>query len=312
MHFTQSPKEHRVWAMLGQMFQAWLDDYVPSMGAALAYYTMFSLAPLFLIAIAIAGLVFGQDAARGEIEVQLHSLMGESGAAAVQEFLKSVNKPAQGIAATVTGIALLLIGATSVFGELQDALDRIWKVPARLKVGGWLALVRARLLSFGMVLAMGFLLVVSLIVSAALVAVEKWWSPVFGDWYGVATAANAIGSFFVVATLFAFIFKIMPRAQVRWSDVWVGAVATALLFTLGKSLIGLYIGHSGIVSGFGAAGSLVVVLLWVYYSAQIFLIGAEFTWAYAHTFGSRCLNPEHLQQIPQEAQMRVNTATASE
>jgi membrane protein len=275
--------------MLGQMFQAWLNDYVLSMGAALAFYTLFSLAPLLLIAIAIAGMVFGQDAARGEIEVQLHSLMGESGAAAVQELLRSVHKPAQGVVATVTGILLLLIGATSVFVELQDALDRIWKVPARLKVGGWLALVRARLLSFGMVLAMGFLLVVSLIVSAVLVAVGRWWMPVFGDWYGLATAANAISSFFVVTTLFAFIFKIMPRVQVRWSDVWVGAVATALLFTMGKSLIGLYIGRSGVVSGFGAAGSLVVVLLWVYYSAQIFLIGAEFTWAYAHNFGSRCI-----------------------
>jgi membrane protein len=253
---------------------------------------LFSLAPLLLIAIAIAGMVFGQDAARGEIEVQLHSLMGESGAVAVQELLKSVHKPAQGVAATVTGISLLLIGATSVFVELQDALDRIWKVPARLKVGGWLTLVRARLLSFGMVLAMGFLLVVSLIVSAVLVAVGKWWLPIFGDWYGLATAANAISSFFVVTTLFAFIFKIMPRVQVRWSDVWVGAVATALLFTMGKSLIGLYIGRSGVVSSFGAAGSLVVVLLWVYYSAQIFLIGAEFTWAYAHTFGSRCIRNE--------------------
>jgi membrane protein len=273
--------------MLTQMFQAWLDDYVLSMGAALAYYTMFSLAPLLLIVIAIAGLVFGQDAARGEIEVQLRALMGESGAGAVQELLKSVRKPAQGVAATVMGIALLLVGATSVFGELQDALDRIWKVPARATYGGWISLVRARLLSFGMVLALGFLLLVSLVVSAALAAAGKWWGPAFGDWVGLATVADALSSFFVVATLFALIYKIMPRAHIRWSDVWIGAVATALLFTLGKSLISLYIGRSGVVSGFGAAGSLVVVLLWVYYSAQIFLIGAEFTWAYANTFGSR-------------------------
>ena len=283
----------RVWAMFKQMFQAWLDDYVLSMGAALAYYTMFSLAPLLLIVIAIAGLVFGQEAARGEIELQLRTLMGESGAGAVQDLLKSVHKPAQGVAATVAGLALLLVGATSVFGELQDALDRIWNVPTRAKSGGWISLVRARLLSFGMVLALGFLLVVSLIVSAALAAAGKWWGPAFGAWVGLATAVNALSSFFVVATLFAFIYKIMPRVHIRWSDVWIGAVATALLFALGKTLISLYIGRSGVVLGFGAAGSLVVVLLWVYYSAQIFLVGAEFTWAYANTFGSRsvCADP---------------------
>jgi membrane protein len=195
------------------------------------------------------------------------------------------------VGATLLGIAMLLLGATSVFGELQDALDRIWKVPTRIKMRGWIALIRSRLLSFGMVLALGFLLVVSLLVSAALVAAGKWWGPAFGGWVGLATAANALSSFIVVAILFAFIYKIMPRAQIRWTDVWVGALVTALLFTLGKSLIGLYIGRSGIVSGIGAAGSLVVVLLWVYYSAQIFLIGAEFTWAYANTFGSRSVLP---------------------
>jgi membrane protein len=287
MRITQTRKGRLAWVMLGQMFQAWLDDYVLSMGAALAYYTMFSLAPLLLIVIAIAGLAFGQDAARGEIEGQLRTLMGESGATAVQELLKNAQKPAQGVAATLLGIAMLLVGATSVFGELQDALDRIWKVPTRVRIGGWIALVRSRMLSFGMLLALGFLLVVSLMVSAALTAAGKWWGPAFGGWVGLATVANALSSFSVVAVLFAFIYKIMPRAKIQWSDVWVGALATALLFTLGKSLIGLYIGRSGLVSGIGAAGSLVVVLLWVYYSAQIFLIGAEFTWAYANTFGSR-------------------------
>jgi membrane protein len=287
MSSIQLRKGRLAWVMLGQMLQVWLDDYVLSMGAALAYYTMFSLAPLLLIVIAIAGLAFGQDAARGEIEGQLRYLMGESGATAVQELLRSVDKPAQGMAATLLGIAMLLIGATSVFGELQDALDRIWKVPTHVKIGGWISLVRSRLLSFGMLLAMGFLLVVSLLVNAALVAAGKWWGPAFGGWVSLATAVNALSSFIVVAVLFAFIYKIMPRAQIWWSDVWVGALATAVLFTIGKSLIGLYIGRSGIVSGFGAAGSLVVVLLWVYYSAQIFLIGAEFTWVYANTFGSR-------------------------
>ena len=278
---------HKVMGMFKQLFQAWSDDYVPSMGAALAYYTMFSLAPLLLIVISIAGLVFGEEAARGEIAAQLQSLMGQGSAVAVQDLLVSVREPAPGVAATVVGVVLLLVGATSVFGELQDTLNRIWKVPVPSKVGGWIKLVRSRLLSFGMVLALGFLLVVSLMVSTALEVSARWWGPHFGEWQLLATVANALSSFVVVAMLFAFIYKTMPRVHIQWSDVWVGAIVTAALFTLGKSLISLYIGRSGVVSGFGAAGSLVVVMLWVYYSAQIFLIGAEFTWVYTNTFGSR-------------------------
>ncbi len=277
----------KVWVMFRQMFQAWSDDYVPSMGAALAYYTMFSLAPLLLIVIAIAGLVFGEDAARGEIAAQLRLLMGEGSAVAVQELLVSVRKPASGVAATVIGVVLLLVGATSVFGELQDTLNRIWKVPAPSAAGGWITLIRSRILSFGMVLAMGFLLVVSLLVSAALAVTARWWGPLFGEWQLLAMVADALTSFAVVAALFAYIYKTMPSVHIQWGDVWVGAVVTASLFTFGKLLIGLYLGQSGVVSGFGAAGSLVVVMLWVYYSAQIFLIGAVFTWIYANTYGSR-------------------------
>lgn len=290
---------NKVWVMFRQMFEAWSDDYVPSMGAALAYYTLFSLAPLLLIVVAIAGLVFGQDAARGEIEAQLRSLMGEGSALAVQEMLTSVRKPAEGITATIIGIGLLLIGATTVFGELQDTLNRIWKVPVPSKVGGWIQLVRSRLLSFGMVMALGFLLVVSLVCSAALAAADRWWGPYFGEWQALATVADMLVSFVVVSILFAFIYKTMPTVHIQWGDVWVGAVVTALLFTLGKSLIGFYIGHSGVVSGFGAAGSLVVVMLWVYYSAQIFLIGAVFTWIYANTFGSRRTQAAPAQQVLQ-------------
>lgn len=275
------------WNLMKRVSSSWLDDYVPSMGAALAYYTMFSLAPLLLIVISVAGLVFGQDAARGEIQAQLHSLMGETGAKAVQDLLASVRKPTEGAIATVLGVVLLLIGATSVFGELQDSLDRIWRVPSRKRSSGLIPLVRTRLLSFGMILAIGFLLIVSLVVSAGLATVARWWSPVFGGWYAVAAVADALGGFALVAAMFAFIYKIMPSARVQWKDVWIGAVFTAVLFVAGKFLIGLYIGSSGVVSGFGAAGSLVVVMVWVYYSAQIFLIGAEFTWVYANEFGSR-------------------------
>lgn len=273
--------------LLKQVFNSWLDDDVPSMGAALAYYTLFSLAPLLLIVIAVAGLVFGQEAARGEIEQQLRALIGEPGAGAVQALLASVGEPAESRLATLVGVVLLLIGATTVFGELQKALDRIWRVPATAPVSGWLHLLRARMLSFGMILVIGFLLMVSLVLSAALATMERFWSPLFGGWITIASFSNAAAGFALVTAMFALIYKVMPRAQVEWRDVWTGALFTALLFSLGKALIGAYIGRSGVVSGFGAAGSLVVVLLWVYYSAQIFLIGAEFTWVYANLFGSR-------------------------
>lgn len=276
-----------LWQLLKQTAQSWLADYAPSMGAALAYYTLFSLAPLLLIVISVAGLIFGEDAARGEIAHQLSDLMGSAGAKAVQDLLTSVDKPLEGSLATVLGLLMLFVGATTVFAELQDALDRIWRVPTRESSRGWLKLVRARLLSFGMILAIGFLLMVSLVVSAVIGVMGSWLQPVFGAWVALAAVVNAIGSFVLVSTMFALIYKVMPRAQVQWQDVWTGAVFTATLFTFGKLLIGLYIGRSGVISGFGAAGSLVVVLLWVYYSAQIFFIGAEFTWVYANAYGSR-------------------------
>lgn len=275
------------WSLGRRVISSWLDDYAPSMGAALAFYTMFSLAPLLLIVIAVAGLVFGEDAARGEIAAQLQALMGDGGARAIQDMLAAAQKPAEGGFATAIGAVLLFIGATTVFGELQDALDRIWRVPARSRAGGWTDLLRSRLLSFGMVLAIGFLLMVSLVASAGLAAAGRWWSPLAGDGYALAVAANAGIDFLLAAFMFALIYKVMPRVRVLWKDVWIGAVFTAVLFTLGKYLIGLYVGRSGVTSVFGAAGSLVGVLLWVYYSAQIFLIGAEFTWVYANVLGSR-------------------------
>lgn len=275
-----------LWSLLKTSAEAWIDDYAPSMGAALAYYTLFSIAPLLLIVISVAGLVFGVDAARGEISVQLQSLMGEQGARAVEGLLESANQPAAGIASTLIGAAFLLVGATTVFAELQDALDRIWDVPRRRQGGLW-ALLRSRLLSFGMILGIGFLLMVSLVLSALLSALGRFWGPAFGNWILVASALDIALSFGLVTTVFAMIYKIMPRAKVAWADVWVGAAFTALLFTFGKYLIGLYIGQSSVTSVFGAAGSVVVMLVWVYYSAQIFLLGAEFTWAYAQRLGSR-------------------------
>ena len=270
-----------------QVFTATLDDYVPSMGAALAYYTVFSMAPLLLIVISVAGLAFGAEAARGEIQAQLQDLMGESGASVVQGLLASVSEPARGLTATALGLVLLFIGATTVFAELQGALDRIWRVGRHHRKSGWYLLLRARLLSFGMILAVGFLLVVSLVASAILGAISHRWEAAFGGWQSFIAAGNAVGGFLLVAIMFGLIYKVMPRVRVAWGDVWLGAILAALLFTLGKTVIGTYIGRSGLASAYGAAGSLVVVLMWVYFSAQILLVGAEFTHAYAGIFGSR-------------------------
>lgn len=274
------------WGLVKRAASAWIDDYAPSMGAALSYYSVFSLAPILLIVISVAGLIFGAEAARGEIFGQLRGLMGADAAKTVEEILISVDKPAQSITATIIGLVVLLIGATTVFGELQDALDRIWRAPARDKSGGLWGLLRARLLSFGMILGIAFLLMISLVLSAVVAALGKWWSGAFGEWELLLQAANILVGFAFTTVGFALIYKLMPRVKVRWHDVWIGAAVTALLFTIGRFLIGLYIGKSGVASGFGAAGSLVVIFIWVYYSAQIFLLGAEFTWVYARTFGS--------------------------
>jgi membrane protein len=273
--------------MIKAAFNAWVDDYAPSMGAALSYYTLFSLAPLLLIVIAVAAMVFGQEAAQGEIVAQLGAIMGADGAMAVEGMLKSARKPAASVLATIVGVALLLLGATAIFAELQDALDRIWRVPAPQAQSGIWYLLRTRLLSFGLVLGLGFMLTVSLIISAALAALGKWWGSWFNGWDVFFEILNFGVSLGIFTLLFAMIFKIMPRAKVPWRDVWTGAAVTALLFTIGKVLIGLYLGKSSLASGFGAAGSFVVLIAWVYYSALIFLFGAEYTWVYAHRFGSR-------------------------
>ena len=284
-------KPRQWYALAKQSVAAWGADYAPSMGAALSYYTLFSIAPLLLIAVSVAGLVFGEQAARGEIFEQLRGLMGAQGADALERLLANANRPAAGGIAAAIGVAVLLIGASSVFAELQNDLDRIWRVPAQAKRGLW-ALVRTRLLSFGMVLGMAFLLIVSLIVSAALSALGKWWMPFLGAWETVAHLGDILVSFALISLMFAAIYKVMPRARVRWRDVWIGAGVTAALFAAGKFAIGLYLGRSSVASAFGAAGSLVVVMVWVYYSAQIFLLGAEFTRVYAHSHGSMQALPE--------------------
>ncbi len=265
----------------------WVKDYAQSMGAALAFYTIFSIAPLLLIVIAIAGSIFGEEAARGEIYGQLQGMLGSQGAIAVQGLLESVGQRSASVPAAAFGLVVLFIGATSVFAELQDALDRIWRAPQRHRSPGLWSLLRARLLSFGMILGIAFLLIVSLAFSAALRALSRWWDPESTSWITFTGLTELSLNVVLLTAVFAMIYKAMPRASIAWRDVWVGAAVTSVLFITGKALIGLYIGGSGITTLFGAAASLIVVLLWVYYSAQIFLFGAEFTWVYSHQYGSR-------------------------
>lgn len=275
----------RQWQIILAAANAWIDDYAPTMGAALSYYVLFSLAPLLVLVIAIAGMVFGQDAAQGAIIAQLQSIMGKEGATAVQGLLQAAREPSTGIVASIVGGLLLLLGATAIFAELQTDLDRIWRVPAKEKPSGLWGWVRSRILSFGLVLGLAFMLMVSLVVSAALAATSEWLGGGEAAESVLASVLNFTASFALFTVLFAMIYKIMPTAKISWHDVWMGAAVTALLFNVGKSLIGLYLAKSSVASGFGAAGSFVILVAWFYYSAQIFLFGAEYTWVYANSKG---------------------------
>lgn len=277
----------QAWQLTKQSIGSWSEDYAPSMGAALSYYTLFSIAPLLIIVISVAGLFFGADAVRGVIFAQLQALMGTEGAEAIREMLATASDAKTGGLAAIVSVVGLLIGATTVFNELQNDLDRIWRAPARNKSSGVWTLLRTRLLSFGMILAVAFLLTVSLVTSAALATIGKWWGAWFGGWEVLAHVLDIVVNFALLTAVFALIYKMIPRVQVGWHDVWIGAAVTSLLFVLGKFLIGLYLGKSDMTSSFGAAGSMVLVMVWVYYSAQIFLFGAEFTWVYANLHGSR-------------------------
>jgi len=276
-----------LWSMVKESVTAWIDDFAPSMGASIAYYTAFSIAPLLIIVIAIAGLVWGQEAASGYLYAQLAGILGDEGTKAVQAMVASASNMKEGVLATVVGVALLVVGATTVFAELQSDLDRIWKAPAVKRDEGFWGMIRSRVLSLGLVVSIGFLLLVSLVVSAALAAFGKWWGSIFGEMEWLFHVLDFVVSIGVIAVMFALMYKILPRVKIAWHDVWIGAGVTALLFAIGKFLVGLYVGKTSVASSFGTAGSLAVLLVWVYYSAQIFLLGAEFTWVYAHRYGSR-------------------------
>jgi membrane protein len=275
----------RLKIVLNESLASWIKHRADSKGAALAFYTLFSMAPILVLAIAVAGYFFGAEAAQGEIVAQVQGLVGPNGAQAIQALLAAARDPASGRVATLVASVLLLLGATSVFAELKDSLDELWGIN-KPRQSAFSVILRTRLLSFGMVLVLAFLLLVSLIVSAALAVLERYAGGVLGSFAAVLATTSSLISFGVIACMFAIIYKTLPDAPLTWRDVWIGAAFTAGLFSLGKYMIGLYLGNSGVASSFGAAGSLIALLLWVYYSAQIFFLGAEFTRHYALWFGS--------------------------
>jgi membrane protein len=271
-----------LWPLLKETATNWVDHKDARLGAALAYYSIFSVGPLVVIAIAVAGLLFGQDAVRGEVSAQMQGLLGNAGAQAVQSMLADAGRPREGILATVFGVGTLLFAAVGVVVQLKDALNTVWGVEIK-KSGVW-QFIRTYLISLAGVLSLGFLLLVSLLVSTVLAAGSKSLAPYLPE--ALLQAVSSAVSLAFITVLFAMMFKWLPDAEVAWRDVWAGAAVTALLFEIGKFLIGLYIGKQGLESTFGAAASLVVLLIWVYYSSQIILMGAEFTRAYAARRGS--------------------------
>lgn len=277
---------HPVVAFLREIVDEWQRDGALNLGAALAYYTLFAMAPLLVLVIAIAGLAFGRAAAQGEIVSQIGGLMGADGAKMIEGMIARASRPASGIVATGVSLGTMALGASGVFGQLQTALNHIFGVERR-RGRGVRGAVRQRLAYFGMIVAIGFLLVVSLVVSAALAGVHDLLATRLPILARVLPPLNFLLSFAVVSGLFALVYKVLPDVELAWRDVWLGAACTSLLFTVGKGLIGLYLGRAGTTSVYGAAGSLVLVLLWIYYSAQILFFGAEFTEVYSRRYGSR-------------------------
>jgi membrane protein len=289
-----------VTSLLKETIAEWNKDKVARLAAALAYYTMFSLAPLLIIVIAIAGSVFGEEAARNQIVSQIEGLVGRDGAEFIQSAIENASQPAEGALASVISVVVLLFGATGLFAELQDALNTVWEVKPKPE-RGLLNVIRNRFLSFAMILGIGFLLLVSLVLGAGLAAVVN----LFGSWFPFLSSFLQLFSFifgFIVTTfLFAAIYKILPDVKITWSDVWIGATITSFLFSIGRFLLGQYLGNSSFGSVYGAAGSLVVVLAWVFYASQILLLGAEFTQVYARRFGSGITPAENAVPLTSEA-----------
>jgi membrane protein len=282
-------------ALLKMTVQAWWDDNATQLAAALAYYSFFAIAPMLLIAVSVAGFLYDSELARAALLKQMEGLIGADGAALLGSIMENLRPERGNAVATAIGLGTILFAATGVFAELQNSLNKIWRAEAKPITGLW-GLIRTRFLSFAMVLGIGFLLLVSLIVNTALAALDGWLRQLLPEYEFWLHTLNVALAFVVTALLFAMIFKILPDVHIRWRNVGLGAVVTALLFTIGKFLIGLYLGNSAFGSTYGAAGSLAVLLLWVYYSAQILLLGAEFTHVYTRWREPNLLPPEDGQQ----------------
>ena len=296
------------WQLIRETGEDFVDDKVTRLAGALAYFTLLSLAPLVVLSIAIAGFVVDQEATRGRLAAELGAVVGPSGEAAVRAIVENARTPSAGILSTIVGLVVLLFGASGVFGELQGALDTVWEVEPKEGRGIW-GTVRDRLFSFAMVMGVAFMLLVSLLLSTALSAIGSFFERSLPGGEALWQALNFALSFAVVSALFAVTFKVVPDAKIRWRDVWIGAVATAFLFSVGKFLIGLYLGKSSVASSYGAAGSLVVLVIWVYYSSVILLLGAEFTQVYAKRFGSRIRPADNAVSLTDEKRPRGDVGT---
>jgi membrane protein len=288
-----------VWHLLRDSGSAWLDHNATRLAAAVAFYSILSLAPLVILSLAIAGMIFGEEAARGELDTQMRSLVGDAGADVLKETLAHAKKPEQGILATVMGAVTLLFGAAGVFGELHDALNVIWEVRPKKGRGIW-GFLRDKFLSFGMVLSIGFLLLISLVLSTALAFLGKYTAGLAPGVPILMQALNFILSLLLIAGLFGLLFRYLPDARIPWRHVWFGAAVTAALFTLGKFAIGMYIAKAAVGSPFGAAGSLVVFVVWAYYSALIVFFGAELTQAHARAAGVTVEPISTAERVPAE------------
>jgi membrane protein len=297
--------------LVKETFSEWMEDKASRLAAAIAYYTIFSLAPLVIITLSILGLVFQSEVAEQYLGDQVTALVGADGGEVFQQIAQNASRPSEATGAAIIGIAILLFGASGVFGQLQDSLNTVWEVAPKPGQGIW-GIIKSRFLSFTMVLGVGFLLMVSLVISALLAAVGEFISGYFIEYVIIGQIINFLISFGFITLLFAMMFKILPDVEIAWGDVWIGAIVTALLFVAGKFLLGWYLGQQTFGSTNGAAGSILIILLWVYYSAQILLLGAEFTQVYAHRFGSRIVPDENAVLLDEETRAKQGIPRATQ
>lgn len=293
-------KLSHLWQLTKETASDWSDDNATRLAAALAFYTVLSIAPLLVLAIAIVSLVFGEDAARGQVASELAGIVGPQAGEGIQTVIQHADSPSGGAIGSIVSVVVLLFGASGVFGELQAALNTIWEVKPKpgLGIKGFL---RARLFSFTMVLSVAFLLLVALVLSAGLSAVGAFFEHKLPGGAGLWQVINFVISFGVITVLFALIFKTVPDVRIEWRDVWMGAALTALLFTIGKFALGLYLGRASVASPYGAAGSIIVLVIWVYYATQILFMGAEFTQVYARSRGAKLIPSKHAMPVDEAA-----------